>query len=65
MEKITAYRLVIDDGLIIKRFLTMDSAEASIKAIEVMQENNQVNIGYYKFKTSKELFMKELQEIIS
>jgi len=60
---VTAYRLTINNYTTIKNFLTLDPAELSIKAVEVLQENDGVELIYLKFKTSKELFVYELKQI--
>lgn len=44
-----------------EQFLTLDKAEAGIKTLEVLNDNDSAEIHYVKVKTTRGEFLKELQ----
>ena len=63
-DLVTVYSLEINDHIKITKFLTIDKAEAGIKAVEVLQDNEEVTISYKRYKTTFAEFKKELQGLI-
>lgn len=65
-EKVTAYRLYYGvNNQYENAFLTLDRAEVDMKVLELMQDNEIQTFKYMKFKTTRAMFLHELQEIIS
>ena len=60
---VTVYKLTINDHKSIKEFITLQVAEVGIKAIEVLQDNDLVEIAYEKIQTSYETYVDELKRI--